>query len=89
MPQVDIFSILAIFLAIGAVYIIGVLLVLPIKIIVKMVINGVIGAIVLFIINIFGGLVGITIGINPVTALTAGLLGIPGIILLLFLQYFL
>jgi inhibitor of the pro-sigma K processing machinery len=54
-----------------------------------MVINGVIGAIVLFIINIFGGLVGITIGINPVTALTAGLLGIPGIILLLFLQYFL
>ena len=89
MPQVNIFSILAIFLAIGAVYIIGVLLVLPIKIIVKMVINGVIGAIVLFIINIFGGLVGITIGINPVTALTAGLLGIPGIILLLFLQYFL
>lgn len=89
MPQVDIFSILAIFLAIGAVYIIGVLLVLPIKIIVKLVINGIIGAIVLFIINIFGGLLGITIGINPVTALTAGLLGIPGIILLLFLQYFL
>jgi inhibitor of the pro-sigma K processing machinery len=89
LPQIDVFSILAIFLAIGAVYIIGVLLVLPIKIIVKLVINGIIGAIALFIINIFGGLVGITIGINPITALIAGFLGIPGIILLLFLQYLL
>lgn len=89
MPQIDVFSILAIFLAIGAVYIIGVLLVLPIKIVVKLIINGIIGAIALFVINIFGGLVGITIGINPITALMAGFLGIPGIILLLFLQYLL
>lgn len=89
MPQIDVFSILAIFLAIGAVYIIGVLLVLPIKIIIKLVINGIIGAAALFIINIFGGLVGITVGINPITALIAGFLGIPGIILLLFLQYIL
>lgn len=89
MPQIDIFSILAIFLAIGAVYIIGVLLVLPIKIVVRLVINGIIGAVALFVINIFGGMIGLTIGINPITALVAGFLGIPGIILLLFLQYFL
>lgn len=89
MPQIDVFSILAIFLAIGAVYIIGVLLVLPIKIVVRLVINGIIGAIALFVINIFGGMIGLTIGINPITALVAGFLGIPGIILLLFLQYFL
>jgi len=89
LPQIDIFSILAIFLAIGAVYIIGILLVLPIKIIVKLVMNGIIGAVALFVINIFGNFFGLTIGINPVTALIAGFLGIPGIILLLFLQYFL
>lgn len=89
MPQIDVFSILAIFLAIGAVYIIGVLLVLPIKIVVRLVLNGIIGAVALFVINIFGGMVGFTIGINPITALVAGFLGIPGIILLLFLQYFL
>jgi inhibitor of the pro-sigma K processing machinery len=69
LPQIDVFSILAIFLAIGAVYIIGVLLVLPIKIIVRLVINGIIGAIALFIINIFGGLFGLTIGINPMLIL--------------------
>ncbi|MDD3705728.1 MAG: pro-sigmaK processing inhibitor BofA family protein [Clostridiaceae bacterium] len=87
MPQIDVFSILAVFLAIGAVYVIGVLLVLPIKIIVKLVINGIIGAVALFAINIFSGLTGLSIGINPITALIAGFLGIPGIILLLFLQY--
>ncbi len=89
MPQIDVFSILAIFLAIGAVYIIGMLLVLPIKIIVRLVINGIVGAVALFILNIFGGMMGLTIGINPVTALVAGFLGIPGILLLVFLQYFL
>lgn len=89
LPQVDIFSILAVFLAIGTVYVIGVLLVLPIKIIVKLVINGIIGAAALFAINIFSGLTGLSIGINPITALIAGFLGIPGIILLLFLQYIL
>lgn len=89
LPQIDVFSILAIFLAIGAVYIIGVLLVLPIKIVVKLVINGIVGAVALFVINIFGGFIGLTVGINPITALIAGFLGIPGIILLVFLQYFL
>lgn len=89
MPQIDIFTILAVFLAIGAIYVIGMLLVLPIKIIIKFIINGLIGAILLFIINIFSSLIGITIAINPITALVAGFLGIPGVLLLLFLQYFL
>ena len=89
MPQIDIFTILAVFLAIGAIYIIGMLLVLPIKIIIKFIINGLIGAVLLFIINIFSSLIGITIAINPITALVAGFLGVPGVLLLLFLQYFL
>lgn len=86
MPQVDIYSILAIFLAIGAVYIVGMLLVLPIKLIVKLVVNGVLGAIGLFLVNIIGSYFGLTIGINPITALVAGFLGIPGVILLIFLK---
>lgn len=89
MPQVDIFTILAVFLAIGAIYIIGMLLVVPIRIVIKFIINGIIGAVALFFLNIFGKFIGITIAINPVTALTAGFLGIPGVLLLLFLQYFL
>ena len=88
MPQIDIFSILAIFLAIGAVYVIGMLLVLPIKIVVKLVVNGILGAFALFILNFFGSYIGFSIGINPITALVAGFLGIPGIILLIFVKLF-
>ncbi len=89
MPQVDIFTVLAVFIAIGAIYIIGMLLVLPIRIIIKFIVNGLIGAFLLFIINIFGNIVGISVAINPITALVAGFLGIPGVVLLLLLQYFL
>ncbi len=86
LPQVDVYSILAVFLAIGAVYIIGMLLVLPIKLIVKLVINGIIGAAVLFAINFIGQSFNFNIGINPITALVAGLLGVPGVILLIVVR---
>ncbi|HHY78608.1 MAG TPA: pro-sigmaK processing inhibitor BofA [Clostridiales bacterium] len=89
MPQIDIFTILAVFLAIGAIYVIGMLLVVPIRIVIKFIINGIIGAVILFFLNIFGSFIGITIAINPITALIAGFLGVPGVLLLLFLQYFL
>ncbi|SHJ40111.1 pro-sigmaK processing inhibitor BofA family protein [Lutispora thermophila] len=89
MPQIDIFTILAVFLAIGAIYIIGMLLVMPIRIIIKFIINGIIGAVILFFLNVFGGFIGINIAINPITALVAGFLGVPGVLLILFLQYFL
>jgi len=68
-------------------YLVGWLLVVPIKIVGKMIVNGIIGGILLIIINFFGGFFGIGIGINPVTALIAGFLGIPGIILLFVVQY--
>lgn len=89
MPQIDLLSILAIFLAIGAVYILGMLLVLPIKLIVRLVINGIIGAVVLIVFNLFGSYLGITIGVNPITALVAGFLGVPGVILMIFIKLFL
>lgn len=77
--------------AIGLVllYIIGWLLLVPLKWILKFIFNGIIGGIVLWLLNLAGGLIGITVTINPITALTVGFLGIPGIILVLILQYIL
>ncbi|AFS77183.1 pro-sigma K processing inhibitor [Gottschalkia acidurici 9a] len=69
-----------------ALYIIGMILVIPIKIITKLIWNGIIGGILLILANLLGGLIGITVGINPITALVAGFLGIPGVILLFVLQ---
>ncbi len=58
----------------------------PIKFIVKILANSVLGGVLLYILNLMHPILGIYIGINPVTALVTGLLGIPGICLLLILQ---
>lgn len=69
-----------------ALYLIGWLLLVPLKVILKFIANGLVGGLVLFILNYVGKFIGVTIVINPVTALIVGFLGIPGIILILLLQ---
>ncbi len=58
----------------------------PLKLIAKLLINGVIGVILLFITNLIGSYFGIQIGINLVTALIAGICGIPGVIFLVIFK---
>lgn len=61
----------------------------PIKVLIKLIINGVLGAILLFILNVVGGNFGLTIGINAITALIAGFFGVPGVIFLIIFKMFL
>lgn len=68
-------------------YFIGWILIIPIKYLVKLIINGVIGGILLLLVNFLGGFIGIYIAINPITAIIVGFLGVPGVILLIVLQY--
>ncbi|MGB9680093.1 MAG: pro-sigmaK processing inhibitor BofA family protein [Thermoanaerobacteraceae bacterium] len=79
--------ILAYLVGLFLLYALGWLLVVPRKFLLRLIINGIFGGIVLFIINILGKSIGLYIAINPVTALIVGFLGIPGIILLVILQY--
>ena len=67
-------------------YIVGSILLVPIKVIIRLVYNGIVGGILLWLINLAGQYWGLNIAINPVTALIAGFLGIPGIILLIILS---
>ncbi len=67
-------------------YLAGWLLLAPFKVVLKLILNALIGGVILVLINLFGGSWGIYVGINPVTALITGFFGIPGAILLLFLQ---
>ena len=67
-------------------YALGWLLFVPLKYLWKLILNGILGGLLLVVINLIGGLFGITIAINPVTALIAGFLGIPGVALLFLLQ---
>ena len=67
-------------------YILGMLLVVPIKLLIKLLINGLIGGVVLFLFNFVGSIFGLSIVINPVSSVIVGILGVPGVILLLVLQ---
>lgn len=70
-------------------YFVGWILIIPIRYLVKLIINGIIGGILLFLVNLLGGFIGLYIAINPLTAIIAGFLGVPGVILLIVLQYIL
>lgn len=62
----------------------------PFKILLKLVANGVLGVILLFITNyITETFFHFNIGINPITALIAGFFGIPGVIFLVIFKLFL
>ena len=55
----------------------------PLKILGKLILNGVFGVLLLLLVNFVGEYVGIGIEINAVTALIAGFLGVPGVIFLI------
>lgn len=52
----------------------------------KIIFNTLIGGIALAIINFFGGFFNFHIALNVVTAMVAGILGIPGVLLLVVLK---
>lgn len=67
-------------------YIVGIILVWPIKKIIKLIWNGVLGGITLLLFNFIGNYFGLSIVINPLNSIIVGFLGVPGVILLLVLQ---
>ncbi|HLT57983.1 MAG: pro-sigmaK processing inhibitor BofA family protein [Limnochordales bacterium] len=79
-------------------YIVGVLLLyllarvllLPLRVLLRLIYNALLGAALLALVNLAGTYVaGVYLPINPVTALVAGFLGLPGVVLLIALQHLL
>lgn len=68
-------------------FIIGKVFVLPIKFIFKLIGNSILGGILIFIVNLVGSLFEFHVGLNIVTAIVTGILGIPGVVLLCFLKF--
>ncbi len=65
------------------IYLMGRTLLVPLKSLLKLLLNSLIGGILLLLINSFGAVVGITIPLNGLNAVTVGVLGLPGLIMLL------
>ena len=66
-----------------------ILLAKPLKRFFRVVVNSFLGLLVLTAFNFVGGLFGLYIGVNAFTAVTVGLLGIPGFIFLFVLKFLL
>ena len=71
--------------AIILLFIFGNLFLWPLKIILKLAVNSLIGGAAILLINIIGAEIGIIIPLNMLNALIVGVLGLPGAILLIVL----
>lgn len=71
-----------------AVIVVAKLLAWPVKKIIKLALNIIIGIVMIVLVNTFGATIGITIPFNIVTALIAGILGVPGVIALIVIGFF-
>ena len=60
---------------------------MPTRWIVKIALNTLFGFIGLFLFNLIGSLLGLSLGLNLVNALVVGVLGLPGLVLLLLVKW--
>lgn len=70
-----------------AIIVIAKILAWPFKLILKLIVNIVLGGLLLLVVNTVGAGFGLHVPFNTITALVSGILGIPGVILLIILQY--
>lgn len=61
----------------------------PMKLVWKIFIHALFGFVFLFVFNFFGAWVGLNLEMNWLNAAVAGVFGIPGVVLLLIIQYLL
>ena len=90
MPAVfgDVNVILAYVFGIILIYLVGRMFLMPIKLIFRLIYNALIGGAMLWVLNFAGAYIGFNIAINPMTALVAGFLGLPGVVLLILFKVF-
>lgn len=79
-------NILTILACIIFLFIFGKIFILPLKSIMKLILNSVLGGVLIFIINVIGSGFNFHIGLNIITSMFVGFLGIPGATLLAVLQ---
>lgn len=82
-------NVLTFLIAVVVLFVILKLISLPLKIIIKLMVNAFIGGAILFLINIVGARFGLMLDINWITALIVGFLGVPGVIIVLILHFIL
>lgn len=84
----DINIIITFFACILVLFLFGRIFIVPLKSIIKLIFNSILGGILIYIINLIGTEYNFHIGLNIFTAIIIGILGIPGAGLLIILKIF-
>lgn len=82
----DIGIILAYSAGIMLVFMLSWILLIPFKFIGKIILNSVIGGLLILVVNFFSQYTGLYIGLNIITAIVIGLLGVPGFLAILAIK---
>lgn len=78
---------LTIFLAtICVIFIFGRIFIVPLKRLLKIIINSILGGVLIYIINLIGSTWSFHIGLNIFTSILIGILGLPGAIVLIIVK---
>lgn len=80
--------IITFFACILALFLFGRIFIVPLKTIIKLVFNSILGGVLIYVINLIGTGYNFHIGLNIFTAIFVGILGIPGAVLLAILKIF-
>ena len=73
----------------AAIFIFFKLITKPIRLILRLLFNTLLGFVILFLLNFFGGTIGISLGMNWLNAAIVGVFGLPGVVVLLVLRWLL
>ncbi len=68
------------------IFIFGRIFIVPIRKILKIILNSILGGVVIYLINFIGANFGFHIGLNIFTSLMIGLLGLPGSVCLIIIK---
>ncbi len=82
----DLYTILGFLTGICILFILCRIFIVPLKFMLKLLANSLIGGIIIYIINFVGSYFSFHIGLNFITILFVSILGIPGAILLIIIQ---
>ncbi len=79
-------TIITFFACIIILFIVGRIFIVPLKKILKLSINSILGGVLIYVINIAGATFGFHIGLNIGTSIFVGILGVPGAVFLIILK---
>ncbi len=68
------------------IFLFGRIFIVPIQKLIKLAINSILGGVVIYIINLVGANFGFHIGLNIITSIIIGILGLPGAVILVLIK---